>query len=168
MAKARKRWKVIGRGFNGWHATGCGVSSSGGDLEPRDWWAGGKTKGYLEEAYAGCLVYDASKADADSFIRLVMNGPIVNPLLKPSAVRRFSELDNLNTMLPGLGGGFKSIAQANIAGANFEGYSSLDYVGVGVFERLLRKVPGVRIGKVRKGKVVWEDEAKQTAEKPAE
>lgn len=71
----RTLWQVIGRGFNGWHATGDGISSSGGELMPYDYWTGAKVAGYLAEAKEGALVYDARDAEPEAFITLVMRGP---------------------------------------------------------------------------------------------
>ena len=56
---ANKEWHVIGRGFNGWHAKGVNVSSSGGDIVPRTFWTGERMTPYTEEAVEGALVYDA-------------------------------------------------------------------------------------------------------------
>lgn len=153
------RWHVIGRGFAGWHATGKNVSSSGGDAYDRAYTrADGSVderKGYLSEAYAGCLVYDASEADAAAYTRHVISGPMVDPSLKPYEVERFTSRDreNARAMLPALGGGFRALATLAVTDAAFGG---LDKVGVKVFAALLRSIPGVKVGWVRKGTVVWE------------
>jgi hypothetical protein len=156
MAKKKqvKRWAVVGRGFNGWHAQGIDVSSSGGQLDPYEYWTGEKVAGYLAEAIEGALVYDAEKADPVAFTRHVMGGPMVNPALAPNEVDSFTKADRDTAlrMAPALGGGFKTLAVI----AQSEKFTGLDRVGVGVYEGLLRKVPGVRIGKVVKGKVEWE------------
>lgn len=153
MAK-RKRWYVIGRGFNGWHAEGLDVSSSGGCLEDYTHWTGQKCKGYVSDAYSGCLVYDASEATFAAFSRLVMSGPMVSPKLGLFEVSRFSDKDRATAalMAPGLAGTYKALAIA----AQDPEYGGLDCVGIGIYEKLLRKVPGIRIGKVIKGAVVWE------------
>ena len=73
------RWHLIGCGFNGWHArgfspSGNAASSSNGDLMPQPWWAGGFTRGYLEDAVDGGWIYDAKHlegAAADAFARFI-------------------------------------------------------------------------------------------------
>jgi hypothetical protein len=35
-------------------------------------------------------------------------------------------------------------------------FGALDSVGVGIYERLLRRLPGIRIGRVTGGAIVWE------------
>jgi len=154
MSKATKRWAVIGRGFNGWHATGVDVSSSGGNLDPYTYWTGAPVPGYLAEAVEGALVYDAEKADPKAFIALVMSGPMVNPALPPDGVDRFSKADRDNAlrMAPALSGGYQTLAVL----AQSDKFTGLDRVGVAVYESLLRTVPGVKIGKVVKGAVRWE------------
>lgn len=152
MAKTRKVWHVIGRGFNGWHATGIDVSGSGGNLEPYTY-SGKPVPGYLAEAVEGALVYDAEAA-GDAFVRHVMNGPMVSPKLPADGVERFSQKDRETALMmaPALGGGYQTLAVM----AQSESYSGLDRVGVGVFAGLLRQIPGVKVGKVVKGAVVWE------------
>lgn len=59
---------------------------------------------------------------------------------------------SLAHMAPALGGGYKTLALA----AQDDKFTGLDCVGVAVYERLLRKVPGVKIGKVSNGAVIWE------------
>lgn len=154
MPTSKNQWSVIGRGFNGWHAQGGGISSSGGDLVDRPWHAGGVQTGYLTDAVEGALVYDASEADTSAFVKLVMNGPMVATHLPPDAVDRFSmaDRDAALRMAPGLGGGFKTLAVL----AQSETFTGLDRVGVAVYEKLLRQVPGVKIGKVKAGAVCWE------------
>jgi hypothetical protein len=145
---------VIGRGLAGWHATGKGVSSSGGSLYPQKWHAGGMTTGYLEQAAEGALVYDASEADERSFYKLVISGPMVDPSLGPDEVNRFTtkDRDAMTQMLPGLQGGFKTLATLALD----QNYGGLDKVGVNIYYTLLKQVSGMRLGHVRGGKVEWE------------
>ena len=152
------RWHVVGRGLAGWHvcgvdADGNSVSGSGGDLEDRSW-PSGFCAGYVSEAVEGALVYDGEEADDGAFIDFVVSGPMVDPKLSPDGVRRFGETERRPAarMLVGLQGAYAVMAAA----AQDERYGGLDSVGVGVYERLLRGVPGVKIGHVRGGKVVWE------------
>jgi hypothetical protein len=63
---------LIGRGWNGWHASGLtgsgnAFSSSGGTLE-----------GYIAQSTEGCAVYDASEADETAFAHMVISGPMVS------------------------------------------------------------------------------------------
>lgn len=147
----RPRWSLIGRGLAGWHATAKSMTSDGGQLEPYTYWTGERCAGYAAEAEEGALVYDASKADAVAFVNLVVMGPMVDPGLDPHEVRKFDDHEALGRMLPALEGGYATVAAATLAGL-----CSLDCVGVGVYEHLLRKVNGIRIGRVHGGRVEWE------------
>jgi hypothetical protein len=138
-----EKWAVIGRGRVGWHAKAASCSSSGGTLET-----------YVSAAADGALVYDAEKANVKSFIDVVMNGPTVEPSLPPGEVDRFSAADRAAAaqMLPGLSGGYDTLIQTALAD---ESWTGLDRVAVDVYETILAKVPGIRIGHVRDGKVEW-------------
>ena len=135
-------YSIIGRGKAGWHAAGHNVSSSGGTLD-----------GYLKDARNGALIYDAHDADTDAFTHLVIAGPMVDPDLPPGGVRRFGDQDAAARMCGpgGLTGAFKTIATL----AQDASYSGLDYVACDVYETLLRAVPGMKIGHVHNGTVVW-------------
>lgn len=148
----RDNWRIIGRGKAGWHAkNGEHVSSSGGFLD-RLPWMGDTYRTYLDGAAEGCIVYDAEHADDDAFARLIISGPMVEPSLAPDAVDRFSDRYGAASMMPGLSGSFATIA----ALAQSDHYTGLDYVGIGVYRRLLATVPGMRLGTVRNGAVVWD------------
>lgn len=140
-------WKVIGRGINGWHAKNDTTSLSG---------AYGDDDGtrLARNAVDGALVYDAQDADLSAFSALVTRGPMINTEIPPDMIESFSsELRRAALeMAPALGGGFQAYALA----AQDPRCTSLDLVGVGVYEGLLRKVPGVRIGRVMAGAIVWE------------
>lgn len=139
---------IIGRGWVGWHAAGPRFSLSGGDLYPHPWWTGKeitegftdkRTVGYLEETADGALVYDGSKADNETWARFVMAGPMVDPSLPPMGILPLS---------------FTPMAISDTYREEvFPKLGPLDQVGVGVYELLLRKIPNVRIGRVRKGTV---------------
>jgi len=159
IGREPQAWHVIGRGFSGWHATGINVTSSGGDLEPRPWWAGGMTTGYLSEAVDGCLVYDAIDADPAAFTRLVLAGPMVDPALPAEGVSRFMDRQTAAAMAPGLVGAFGTIA----AMAASPAYGGLDTVGVGVFRGLLATVPGIKLGTVIGGVIRWDLDPDQPA-----
>jgi hypothetical protein len=138
-----ERYGVIGRGKAGWHAAAHNVSSSGGTFDH-----------YVTQAAEGALVYDADGADYDVYAGLVIGGPMVDPSLPPGGVRRFTDRETAARMAGpgGLTGAFKDLADA----AQDERYSGLDSVACDVYERLLRRVPGVKIGHVRGGVVEWD------------
>lgn len=133
-------YKVIGRGKVGWHAKSESCSSSGGTLAT-----------YLKEADEGALVYDAEDAEYSAFVNLTLHGPMVKVSLPAGEIEGFKDKEALARMLPGLEGGFRTIALSNMAGV-----SSLDYVAIDIYEGLLRGVPGMKIGHVRNGSIVWE------------
>jgi hypothetical protein len=153
MAKPKKsswnnEWMVIGRGFNGFHAKGVNVSSSGAS----------SVEEYIGNAVEGALVYDAAHLEdnaegARAFIALIMGGPMVDCRLPPSGERRFGEEDRAaaKRMAPGLEGAYQTLAER----AQDPAYGGLDSVGVGIYEALLCAVPGIKIGHVRGGEVVW-------------
>jgi hypothetical protein len=145
-------WHVIGRGLAGWHASGVNVSSSGGDIRDGEYWTGEPTIKYLSEAIDGALVYDAREADPDAFTRLIVSGPMVNPALDPAEVSAFVDRYAAVRMAPMLGGEYAQLAEA----AQAPTYTGLDYVGVAVYRELLRTVPGIKLGTVRAGVVIWE------------
>lgn len=147
-----QKWEIIGRGKAGWHANAKNVTSSGGDLNPYTYWTGEKCSGYAKEAAEGALVYDAKDADENAFAALVISGPMVDPSLPPEAVNKFGGADAAAQMRPGLAGAFGQLADA----AQSPTYSGLDYVGLGIYRRLLAAVPGVKFGRVEGGIVVWE------------
>lgn len=133
------RYKLIGRGFAGWHATGtsivggkaCRTDSSGGGWE---------LERYLETAEDGALVYDAAHLEADpatyaAYVTHVVKGPMANPELPAGHIQ-----------------GVISPAKK----WQGEKIRSLDTVALDIFERLLRELPGdVKIGRVKDGKVNW-------------
>ena len=167
LAQTRERtmtqvWHIIGRGWAGWHAKGINVSSSGGDIVPR-WRSEHRTAAmmasYCQEAVEGALVYDASGCEAtpegrEAFIRQVCNGPMCDPSLPPDGIKRFSQelRESARSMMPGLGGAFKALAGA----AQEEDFTGLDYVGLAVYENILRAIPGIKIGHVYHGEILWE------------
>jgi len=147
----QSQWHVIGRGLAGWHAKGINVSSSGGDINPGVYWTGAPTRGYLQDAIDGCLIYDASEADETAFTRLILSGPMCNPALEPTAHDRFGYGATAARMAPAMEGAFQALA---VAASNPE-YSGLDYVGVDRYRALLQTVPGIKIGTVRAGTIEW-------------
>ena len=151
------RWQIIGRGLAGWHAAGVDVNSSGGDLLPYRYWTGAPVAGYLMEAAPECFVYDASAISDEAarrFQTFVIRGPMARPGLTSDQAGRFSDQDALARMAPWVAGGFEHIAAAALAG-----FTSLDYVTVATYARLLRAaVPKIRIGRVvAPGVLQWAD-----------
>lgn len=156
----RNRWTVIGRGKAGWHAMSDpepwvesegyrsrigSVSSSGGNLDE-----------YAREARAGAFVYDAEEADADAFTDLVFAGPMLSLELAPDGVRKFGDAERSAALLMCGPGGLEGAFLHFALRAQDEKFSGLDYVGLHVYAALLRKVPGIRFGRVEKGVVEWE------------
>lgn len=144
--KQKDNYKVIGRGKAGWHARTTNMSSSGGSLET-----------YVDQAAENCLVYDADETDYDLFAKLIIGGPMVDVDLPENTVDRFTCEDRLTAkaMLPDFSGGFEKLAKMAIENENFRG---LDKVSIDVYERLLRTLPGMKIGHVIRGQVKWETE----------
>lgn len=144
----KNKWKVIGRGKVGWHAKAHNVSLSEcyGPEYPA------KLAGEAEE---GALVYDAKNADTSKFIDLVVGGPLLDVSLNPDEHVTFSKelRKTALNMVPALEGVFKAYALA----AQDEKFGALDTVGIGVYEGLLRKVPGIKIGHVINGMISWEE-----------
>lgn len=140
---------LIGRGLNGWHA--AGVTKSGSRFSS----SGGTREGYARDADDGVLVYCADKADVNSFVEFIVKGPMVDPALPSDAVNPLSGEFRKTAlhMIPMLEGGFRTLAIL----AQNERFSSLDLVGLGIYEGLLRKVPGIRIGRIKSKEVVWEN-----------
>lgn len=135
---------LIGRGKVGWHADmtypNGRCSSSGGTFEH-----------YLSNAPDGTPIYDAIEADDASFVDFVYTGPMVDPSLKAGEIKRFQDHLTLERMIPGMGGAFKALGEAEL-----EYPGSMDFVAVDVYmATLIRKVPGVKVGKVVSGAVVW-------------
>jgi hypothetical protein len=56
-------------------------------------------------------------------------------------------------MLPGLSGGFETLAKVAIEN---ERYCGLDKVSLDIYEKMLRKLPGMKIGHIINGEVSWE------------
>lgn len=143
-------WKVIGRGFNGWHADNGATSLSGAYSDERG-------KELAADAVDGALIYDAKNADHGQFVSLVMSGPMCCCTIDPDSYDRLDGETRRAAlrMSPLLGGAFKSYALM----AQNPKFGGLDQVGVHIYEGLLRKVDGVRIGHVRDGEIEWEEPA---------
>jgi len=133
-----KQYKIIGRGKAGWHAEAgiveTGSISGGGTYSTKESSSGGTLEHYALEA-VGCLVYDAEGADDNAFIDHVYNGPMVDVCLPA--------------------GYYRPLLRESTPALNFI-LHSCDHVALDIFEGLLRRVPGMKFGRVVKGKVVWE------------
>jgi hypothetical protein len=141
------QYKIIGRGKASWHADAGTVEhgnigyNGGGTYTTKESSSGGTLAEYAREAVEGCFVYDAEGADDNAFIGHVYNGPMVDVDLRAGCIRR---------------------ALSNVIEFTFIGEEkphSIDHVSLDVFEGLLRQIPGMKFGKVVKGRVVWEDPA---------
>jgi len=124
--RQKENYAIIGRGKAGWHAQLKNISSSGGSLEK-----------YISEAIENCLVYDADSVDYDIFWDSVVKGPMLDLNLSPNTVHKFIE----------------NVVRAPQSDENYNGF---DKVGIEAFEKLLRKLPGIKMGRVNNGQVVWE------------
>lgn len=145
---------IIGRGKAGWHSSGLSTWD-GGKTWNRCSSSGAMLETYLSEAEDGCLIYDADAADTDAFARLVITGPMCDASLEPGTVHPFG--DDMKRaalgMLPGLSGGFETLAAMAISGLG-----SLDTVAPDVYIQLLKeRVPGVKTGKVINHLPVWDE-----------
>jgi hypothetical protein len=136
-----KRYKIIGRGLAGWHADAgtveTGGINGGGTYSTKESSSGGSLENYVSKAVKGCLVYDASEADADIFSNHVYTEPMVDVDLPAGNIRMALSKE----------------AEAFVSGIKLR---SIDYVSIDIFEKMLRRIPGMKFGKVMKGKVVWE------------
>lgn len=152
MREPKERFGVIGRGRVGWHAEvvprdtgGCITSGSS---------QGGQFDEYVKHAIEGALVYDAASADYSAFAKMVIHGPMLNLRLAPDEYEPFGKAARalLLDVAPSMDGSFQAVAKL----AERPDFKGFDYVGVGIYEALLREVPGIRIGHVNNGAVVWE------------
>jgi hypothetical protein len=139
-----EQYKIIGKGKRGWHAQSSECSSDGATLEK-----------YAKEAAENCLVYDAKDVEYSLFVQFICHGPMVDTNLPENTVDRFTEQDReaAKRMRPGLSGGFETIAKVAIEN---ERYTGLDKVSLDIYEKMLRKLPGMKIGHVVNGTVIWE------------
>lgn len=151
------KWAVVGRMKAGWFADGGGdehnrVSSSGGQLEPYQYWTGEQCSGYAAEAQEGALVYDAEDADYDEITRVVIRGPMKDCSLAPFSVSPF-DLEYPRTVVE-----IESVDEVTVESLAAMGVGSLGTVGLGIYEHLLRQIAGIKFGRIHEGKVVWENE----------
>ncbi len=91
-----------------------------------------------------------------AFAALIISGPIVEPRLGLADTKPFTDRATAANLAQFLEGSFQTIALL-AAGQTYRG---LDEVGVDVYAGLLARVPGIKLGRVIGGQVVW-------AEKPA-
>jgi hypothetical protein len=124
--RQKENYVVIGRGKAGWHARVSNISSSGGALEK-----------YVSEAVENCLVYDADNVDYDMFWDIVVKGPMADTSLPEKTVKKF--IENETRLV-----------------TDQEQFRAFDSVSLDVYETILRQLPGMKIGRVTHGRVIWE------------
>jgi len=145
-------WLIIGRGKAGWYADGVDernnhVSSSGGDLNPYTYWTGVLCKGYREEAQNDALVYDATDAPYEDFAHVVISGPMKNVLLAPF---------DYEAGFGGIKGTLSPNTVFTVESLKAMGIGSLSYIGLGIYESLLRQIPSIKFGYVLGGGGIFE------------
>ena len=151
----REKFRIIGKGQSGWHASSCKSSLSSYDRSPAELFK------IAADAEEGCPVYDASGADSAAFVSWVLSGPMCDVSLPDEGIDRFTrEEKNLGLAMcgpGGLSGGFEVMIQQAVREDDRE-LGSLDSLGRSAWLAELRKrVPGVRFGRVQSGAVIWED-----------
>lgn len=145
----KTKWFLIGRGKNGWHASGLEngnkVSSSGGTLQE-----------YLQESDDGVIIYDAEDADMATFVRWTYRGPMVNILLKNGEVHRFMEgKPSVDMMATESGYQAADLDRLLYDGSHKVG--ALDYVALDLYMAMMKyQVPGVKTGKVIGHAIQWD------------
>jgi|SRR5665213_1205362 len=149
----REKIVVIGRGKNGWHAAGVGVSTPNSSSTFST--TGGELEDYLAEAGEDVLVYDAAEVEYGAWSDMVITGPMIKVDLPQGQMDRFTDKQRqtMGRMMGpgGLEGDFASLAKLALSG-----FSSLDFVAPDVYMALLKALPGIKLGKVKDHKVVWE------------
>ena len=145
IAEGTTIYQVIGRGKAGWHASGRYAWGDTPDRVSDCSSSGGTFDGYVTQAEPGALVYDADASPYDVFARLVISWPMVKHGLGAyqwESIGRCGEYYGPYDL--------DAMKQAGIHG--------LTYIGIGIFEALLRRVPNLRIGYVTDpGIVTWND-----------
>ena len=133
-------WRVIGKGKSGWHAGGAVKiynSTSRTDTSSASYdTSEAQLNKYVGEAENGALVYDASESDMNALIDHVFKGPMLRADLPPGTVLKMMDKDPVQ-------------ASSTKAGP-------LDYVSLDIFEANLRKIQGIRFGRVVSGHLEWE------------
>lgn len=149
------RWLIVSRGLpGGWCAQAPDIRLSGHYGQPEE---------LFQQALPGALVYDAydlAPAGAEAFSDLVIRGPMPSANIEPNEVKKFNDHEAMTFMLPALEGEYKQIALMGLCG-----FSSFDYVGISVYEKLLESVPGMKIGRINQnGQVEWKSEKSKPIE----
>lgn len=128
-----KLWHCIGRGKGTWYASGINSRSMYASLDA-----------YVEAAFEGALVYDATSVSDVVWAKHIRKAPIVDHTLPPWGVDKIYQED------------VATLAMA-IDDPQATNLRSLDRVGINHHERLLRSVPGIRVGRVVGGQIDWEN-----------
>lgn len=135
MNEETPRWRRICRGLSSqWHAYAPNVTSDYGLYND-----------YLLQADEVCLVWDGCNASPREYADFILNGPMCSVTLPLEAEERFKDHESMRRMMPLMGGDFRTLARRELARAPSLEYSGFDSVGLAVYERLLREVPGVHI-----------------------
>lgn len=134
----KRKLHLIGRGLVSWFAEGLNednncISSMGA----------ANAEEYISDAIPGALVYDASEVDPALYRVHVINRPLLDLRLQPNQFKEFLEWS------------YQPI-QEHSPGSPLPDLHSLDYVGIGLYETLLRAVPGIKIGRVFGDAISWE------------
>lgn len=126
------KWKIIGRGFGGWYAITDDCWRDKLELEQ-----------YVSHAEEGALIYDCREVESELFCHHVAYNPGVDTRLSPGEVRY---------LLSGFNGSHKMVTEKMINDKEYR----CAWAAIDIYEKLLRKIPGIKFGRVKEGKVVWE------------
>ena len=128
----KAKYGIVSRGFCGWAFKGSNEAVSG-------CYSDAQLEAYLPYA-EGAFCYDAKHLEhtdkADAFISFVYSGPIP-----------CQELPD-NTML--------NLFDTVPSPYNAENCNGLTKVSLDIFENLVKKIPGIKTGIVKDGKIVWD------------
>jgi len=145
--------RLATRGLNGIHADGIGD-----DLCPKwsltyytDTWQ----QGPFQDLEEGGFAIDKKEllATSGEARSMVVNGPMVDITLAPGSIDKFDLHENAELMLPGLGGGYKTLAARAVADRSWTG---LDSMSLDLYVAMWREL-GARIGQRRGNDIEWED-----------
>jgi hypothetical protein len=126
------KWKVISRGFGGWYAITDDCLREKLELEQ-----------YVSHAEEGALVYDCREVESELFYQHAAYDPGVDTRLSPGEVRY---------LVSNSYGDHKMVTEKMIDDKKY----NCAWVAIDVYEKLLRKIPDIKFGRVKEGKVVWE------------
>lgn len=102
---------------------------------------GGSLESLLSDAHPGTFLYDADEADYGAFATQVINGPMVNPDLPPGHITPFE---------------FVAMCDKRVIPLGDNEIGPFTEISLDIFEAMLRKIPGMRIGKINADGIHWE------------